>query len=601
MPDSIPSSGAVRPLIVCGVASWLLYLGLLWMSEQFVWGTSVAQRPILAAVTVFAILFGLYVFAVRFVLRNEQTTGLLPVIVVFAIAFRLVLLFSQPILEIDAYRYLWDGKACAAGVSPYRFSPQQVLDANVADNLPSDLAVLVRLRDRSSSNQIILSRIHYSSLTTVYPPVSQTVFACTALVTPQEASVTIHLLILKVVVVLFDLGTLWLMIALLKTVNRPPELSLLYGWCPLVLKEFANSGHLDAIAVFLTTATVVLAIRAFFSIGKTQPVRLWLCGLFAVISVGAKIYPVILFPLLVWSAWKRFRGRTTITVTVCTSLLSMALLIPMLTREPPAPASVVGGTATTDEDDSAVTGIAAFTTRWQMNDFLFMLFYENLRPDREVTKKQTPPSGAAEMFPRADAPVNRIPEPSQETDQPDSSSDAVVRRVWFAIVPNTWRRSLTVPLAAAIGTTPKEAAFLVTRIVLSLAFLAFTIRLAQRASSVENTNGDVIWLESVFLTIAWFWLLLPTQNPWYWVWVMPFLPFARSRAWITVSGCTMIYYVRFWFVAHNPQLTVHDRMYSGTQLFDFYITWLEFLPVLLWLLTDKVRSAFHRARQCPVW
>ena len=58
----------------------------------------------------------------------------------------------------------------------------------------------------------------------------------------------------------------------------------------------------------------------------------------------------------------------------------------------------------------------------------------------------------------------------------------------------------------------------------------------------------------------------------------------------------MIYYVRFWFVAHDPQLTGHDRMYSGTQLFDFYITWQEFLPVLLWLLTDKVRSAFYRAR-----
>ena len=68
-----------------------------------------------------------------------------------------------------------------------------------------------------------------------------------------------------------------------------------------------------------------------------------------------------------------------------------------------------------------------------------------------------------------------------------------------------------------------------------------------------------------FLTAGWFSLLLATENPWYRVWVMPFLP----RVWITVSACTMIYYVRFSFVAHDTQLTVHECMYSGTQLFDF--------------------------------
>jgi len=59
--------------------------------------------------------------------------GVLPVIVVFAVAFRVLLLFSEPIQEVDAYQYLWDGQAAAAGINPFRFSPQQVLDASAGE------------------------------------------------------------------------------------------------------------------------------------------------------------------------------------------------------------------------------------------------------------------------------------------------------------------------------------------------------------------------------------------------------------------------------------------------------------------------------------
>jgi len=40
---------------------------------------------------------------------------------------------------------------------------------------------------------------------------------------------------------------------LLRDIGMSPDWADALGWCPLALKEFANTDHLDAIAVFFTT------------------------------------------------------------------------------------------------------------------------------------------------------------------------------------------------------------------------------------------------------------------------------------------------------------------------------------------------------------
>ena len=50
---------------------------------------------------------------------------------------RLLLLPSHPIQEIDLYRYIWDGEVSAAGVSPWEFSPAQVLAALATETIPT--------------------------------------------------------------------------------------------------------------------------------------------------------------------------------------------------------------------------------------------------------------------------------------------------------------------------------------------------------------------------------------------------------------------------------------------------------------------------------
>ena len=94
------------------------------------------------------------------------------------------------------------------------------------------------------------------------------------------------------------------------------------------------------------------------------------------------------------------------------------------------------------------------------------------------------------------------------------------------------------------------------------------------------------------LSLARFWLTCPTQNPWYWCWVLPFLPFARYRTWYVVAAMTMLYYLRFWLTAHYPDPPVLGTPYGGAYFFYFVIAWVEFAPVLCvllleWLLAKK--------------
>ena len=112
-------------------------------------------------------------------------------IVLTSILFRVVLLFSVPIQEVDIYRYLWDGAVSTAGVSPFRFSPEQVrVAAGESNQTDETLRRLVNLLDAQPVLADILERIHYGDLPTVYPPVSQLVFTAATLTTPNSVSVT---------------------------------------------------------------------------------------------------------------------------------------------------------------------------------------------------------------------------------------------------------------------------------------------------------------------------------------------------------------------------------------------------------------------------
>src|SRR5262245_20761542 len=112
-------------LMVLGCVSLLIYAGLLLLSFSF--RDTANESPILSAVGLLGAATVVYFLALGCVFTAG--TAHLRVIVGFAVAFRLLLLPSWPIQEIDFYRYLWDGRVTLAGCNPYHYSPDQIEDA----------------------------------------------------------------------------------------------------------------------------------------------------------------------------------------------------------------------------------------------------------------------------------------------------------------------------------------------------------------------------------------------------------------------------------------------------------------------------------------
>lgn len=557
---------ARRPLgilVLLAAVSTCVYAAIARLSWQFTPDRESVERPLLAVFILLGVVFTFYLVAVFAAIRARDDRRLPAIIILTGVAFRLVTLYSWPIQEIDVYRYLWDGAVTTSGVSPYRYSPQQVLAKSADEALPHDLQRLVALRERSPALATVLSRVHYSELPTIYPPVSQAVFAAVTLLTPQDTSVLGRIVNMKAAFVLFDLATMVVVIRLLRLAGKHIGWSVAYAWCPLVIKEIANTGHLDAVAVLLTTLALFVAVCPLVDRRPTEKTarRMVLGSVSAVLlalAVGAKLYPIVLAPLFV-AAWARFLGwRRALPLTVGLLAMLAFLLWPMVpsranqqAEEQQPPPAADGDlppppedTVTTDPQDPS-RGLKAFLRRWEMNDFLFMLLVENLRP----------------------------------ATNPDE-------RPWFTVLPEAWRARLLEAPAGWLQEDLSGTAFLLTRLVTCTALLLVVLWLVWRTNS---SHDPTCWLRAAFLSLAWLWLLSPTQNPWYWTWALPLVMFARGRAWLAMSGLALIYYLRFWFSCHWPETPVPGTGYRGTALFDFVVTWIEFGPWFAWLTVTAWR------------
>jgi len=157
--------------------------------------------------------------------------------------------------------------------------------------------------------------------------------------------------------------------------------------------------------------------------------------------------------------------------------------------------------------------------------------------------------------------------------------------LWFAITPNVWRQKAIITASRVLGIPIERAPFLLTRMLTSVVFAVIVLVLCRR-----TWQEPTMFYEAAFLTLAWFWLLSPTQNPWYWSWALPLVPLARSRLWLLVSGLTLIYYSRFWFEYHSARAQQWGLSYSGVDFFDFVVVWIEFAPFLLLLCVSGIMA-----------
>jgi len=220
-------------------------------------------------VAILGVSAAVYLLAVALVLRRSAPNHAVWLVLLVAAAMRLPLVFSPPFLSTDVFRYVWDGRVQAAGINPYRY-------------LPADPA-LQSLRDTTVYPNI--ARAEYAP--TIYPPFAQVVFAAIARVWSSVTAV-------KLVMVGFEGAAMVCLLHLLAAAGRPPERLLIYAWNPLPVWAFAGNGHIDAVAVGLVSAALLLRVRG----------RGGWAGVALGAAVATKFLPAVIAPAL----WRRGGG-----------------------------------------------------------------------------------------------------------------------------------------------------------------------------------------------------------------------------------------------------------------------------------------------------
>jgi len=242
------------------------------MSNGFYYDVNNNDMPTIIFLILFGIIFALVFFLISRIENGPSKKHSLSLIIFFSLLFRIIILPSELIHENDMYRYIWDGKATLHKINPYKYAPADLFmyDHGYVDDYydstyevtikgkvfndkdVENLEVLDQLRNQ---NSLFYERIGHWEVPTIYPPITQLLFTIPVFVNNDS------LVLMKSFFVLFDVGSLFLIISLLKHFRKNPCMSIIYGWSPLVLFEIAIGGHYDSIPIFFTLLSLALYFK----------------------------------------------------------------------------------------------------------------------------------------------------------------------------------------------------------------------------------------------------------------------------------------------------------------------------------------------------
>src|SRR5690606_13819507 len=139
----------------------------------------------------------------------------------------MLLLYATPALSTDFWRYIWDGKLMAADINPYLYLPSYFLRPG---------AIVVPGLSQSLFQQLNSPEMYSWNL-----PVSQALFWLASEIAPQ--SISGNIIGIRVVILLSELGSILLLLRLVRKMALPDNYSLLYALNPLVILELTGNLH----------------------------------------------------------------------------------------------------------------------------------------------------------------------------------------------------------------------------------------------------------------------------------------------------------------------------------------------------------------------
>ena len=220
------------------------------------------------------------------------------------IIFRLVFLFTEPNLSQDFYRFIWDGHLVANGDNPYLHTP---------DDLIKNMVSIIPNADVLYEGMGSLSARHYSN----YPPLNQLLFALASFIGGK--SIFGSLLVLRITIILADIGVFYFGRRLLKNLNKSPHLIFWYFLNPLVIVELTGNLHFEGVMLFFFILSMFL-----LSINKWK-----IAGIVMACSISVKLVPLLFLPLFFkYLGWKK-----SIIFYSIIGITSIVLFLPFNTPE----------------------------------------------------------------------------------------------------------------------------------------------------------------------------------------------------------------------------------------------------------------------------
>ena len=192
------------------------------------------------------------------------------------ITFRLLFIAILPNLSQDFYRFIWDGRLISQGISPYLFTPE-----NYIEDASNSFGVIINQAQELYNGMGSLNGSHFSN----YPPINQLCFSIASVFT--EKSILGSVVVMRVIIILADLGILFIGKKLLLKLHLNPNQIFWYFLNPFIIIELTGNLHFEGVMLFFLIASLYLLHQ-----------KKWLGAAFLLgISVSVKLIPLLLLPL----------------------------------------------------------------------------------------------------------------------------------------------------------------------------------------------------------------------------------------------------------------------------------------------------------------
>jgi len=198
--------------------------------------------------------------------------GNFKLLAIISFIFRGIFILAIPNLSQDFYRFLWDGRMIVEGLNPYLYTPDSIVKAN---------QFLISHARELYDGMGSLNASHYTN----YPPIKQFCFTLATIF--SKHSILGSVIILRLLIIAADFGTLYYGKKLLEKLNLPVENIFWYILNPFIIIELTGNLHFEGIMVFFL-------ILGLYALHQEKWIR---AAVVIGLSISVKLIPLMFLPL----------------------------------------------------------------------------------------------------------------------------------------------------------------------------------------------------------------------------------------------------------------------------------------------------------------